>query len=58
LIFVASIGCIRTGLRRRRTSREPVLDHDILEYLKSLHTSAVDARNGYQEALKDAEGKD
>jgi len=25
--------------------------------LKSLHTSAIDARNGYQEALKDAEGK-
>lgn len=33
------------------------MDHDILEYLKSLHTSAIDARNGYQEALEDADGK-
>ncbi|MDO9564070.1 MAG: DUF2383 domain-containing protein [Bradyrhizobium sp.] len=30
---------------------------DILDQLKTLHTSAIDARNGYQEALKDAEGK-
>ncbi len=29
---------------------------NILEHLKSLHTSAIDARNGYREALKDAEG--
>lgn len=29
----------------------------IVDHLKSLHTSAIDARNGYQEALKDAEGK-
>jgi uncharacterized protein (TIGR02284 family) len=27
------------------------------DQLKSLHTSAIDARNGYQEALKDAEGR-
>jgi uncharacterized protein (TIGR02284 family) len=33
------------------------LDSDILNHLKSLHTNALDARNGYQEALKDAEGK-
>jgi uncharacterized protein (TIGR02284 family) len=33
------------------------LDHDILEHLKSLHTNAIDARNGYQEALEDADGK-
>lgn len=33
------------------------MDYDILEHLKSLHTSAIDARNGYQEALEDADGK-
>jgi uncharacterized protein (TIGR02284 family) len=33
------------------------LDADILDHLKSLHTSAIDARNGYQEALEDAEGR-
>jgi uncharacterized protein (TIGR02284 family) len=30
----------------------------MLDHLKSLHTSAIDARNGYQEALKDAEAKE
>jgi len=30
---------------------------DIVEHLKSLHTRAIDARNGYDEALEDAEGK-
>jgi uncharacterized protein (TIGR02284 family) len=29
----------------------------IMDDLKTLHTSAVDARNGYREALKEAEGK-
>ena len=33
------------------------MDADIRNHLKSLHTSAIDARNGYQEALEDAEGK-
>jgi uncharacterized protein (TIGR02284 family) len=33
------------------------LDSHILVHLKSLHTSAIDARNGYQEALEDAAGK-
>jgi len=33
------------------------LSNDLLDHLKSLHTSAIDARNGYQEALEDAEGK-
>jgi uncharacterized protein (TIGR02284 family) len=32
------------------------LVNEALDHLKSLHTSAIDARNGYQEALKDAEG--
>lgn len=32
------------------------MDKDILESLKTLHTNAIDARNGYQEALEDAEG--
>ena len=31
--------------------------HSLVDHLKSLHTAAIDARNGYQEALKDAEGK-
>ena len=33
------------------------MDKHILDHLKSLHTSAIDARNGYQEALEEAEGK-
>jgi uncharacterized protein (TIGR02284 family) len=33
------------------------LGSDTLDHLKWLHTSAIDARNGYQEALEDAEGK-
>jgi len=33
------------------------LDTDLLNHLQSLHTSAIDARNKYQEALDDAEGK-
>jgi uncharacterized protein (TIGR02284 family) len=32
------------------------MDHAVLDHLKSLHTGAIDARNGYEEALKDAEG--
>ena len=34
-----------------------IMTNDILDHLKSLHTSAIDARNGYQEALKQADGK-
>ena len=30
----------------------------MLDQLKSLHTSAIDARNGYREALRDTEGKE
>ena len=30
------------------------MNADLLDHLKSLHTAAIDARNGYQEALKDA----
>lgn len=33
------------------------MTNDILDHLKSLHTSAIDARNGYREALKQADGK-
>jgi uncharacterized protein (TIGR02284 family) len=36
---------------------EAILDKDILDHLKSLHTSEIDARNGYEKALEDAEGK-
>jgi uncharacterized protein (TIGR02284 family) len=38
-------------------NREAELEKDILDHLKTLHTSAIDARNGYEEALEDAEGK-
>ncbi len=31
--------------------------HSVADELKSLHTAAIDARNGYEEALQDAEGK-
>jgi uncharacterized protein (TIGR02284 family) len=34
------------------------MNDDMLEHLKSLHTHAIDAHAGYQEALEDAEGKD
>ncbi len=30
---------------------------DMLEQLKTLHTHAIDARHGYEEALDDAEGR-
>lgn len=30
---------------------------DHIDHMKSLHTTVVDARNGYEEALKDADGK-
>lgn len=33
------------------------MDKDILDHLTSIHTSEVDARNGYEEAAVDAEGK-
>jgi uncharacterized protein (TIGR02284 family) len=36
---------------------EGALVNETLDHLKSLHTSAIDARNGYEEALKDADGK-
>ena len=41
-----------------RSSQEALLKNDIVDHLKSLHTSAIDARNGYQEALKDADGNE
>ncbi|MBC7584208.1 PA2169 family four-helix-bundle protein [Tardiphaga sp. vice352] len=33
------------------------LSNDQIDQLKSLHTASIDARNGYQEALEDAEGR-
>lgn len=33
------------------------MGNDTVDHLKTLHTSAIDARNGYREALKEAEGK-
>jgi uncharacterized protein (TIGR02284 family) len=43
--------------RISQPSMEAHLDNDILDHLKTLHTSEIDARNGYEEALEDAEGK-
>src|SRR6478735_2310728 len=40
-----------------QSSQEAFLNNEIVDHLKSLHTSAIDARNGYQEALKEADGK-
>ena len=33
------------------------MDDTTRDHLKTLHTAAIDARNGYKEALEDAEGK-
>jgi uncharacterized protein (TIGR02284 family) len=33
------------------------MEDDTLDSLKSLHTHAIDARHGYEEALKDADGR-
>lgn len=33
------------------------MSNDPADTLKTLHTNAIDARNGYDEALKDAEGR-
>ena len=33
------------------------MDKEVLDHLKALHTSEIDARNGYEEALEDAEGR-
>jgi uncharacterized protein (TIGR02284 family) len=38
-------------------SLEESLMADHIDHMKSLHTTVVDARKGYEEALKDAEGK-
>ena len=37
---------------------EVVVASSMIDHLKSLHTSAIDASNGYREALKDVEGKE
>ena len=33
------------------------MDQQLINELEKLHTAAIDARNGYQEAAEDAEGK-
>ena len=33
------------------------MQEDVIDQLKALHTRAIDARNGYQEAVEDADGK-
>jgi uncharacterized protein (TIGR02284 family) len=33
------------------------MSNDVVDHLKTLHTHAVDARHGYEEALSDAEGR-
>jgi len=45
------------GSQDATTNQENILDADIVDHLKSLHAGAVDARNGYLEALEDADGK-
>lgn len=37
---------------------EAAVASSMIDHLKSLHTSAIDARNGYREALKDVESKE
>jgi uncharacterized protein (TIGR02284 family) len=50
--------CYHPGLRTGAANAwEDHLSTDTLDHLKTLHTSAVDARAGYEEALEDAEGK-
>ena len=45
------------GLFVRGRSTEIIVDKENLDHLKALHTSEIDARNGYEEALEDAEGR-
>ncbi len=33
------------------------MNEELIDHLKSLHTAAIDARNGYTEALEDAKGQ-
>jgi uncharacterized protein (TIGR02284 family) len=60
-VIQAKIACAGRSIRRmaffRLTPMENDLDNNILDHLKRLHTSEIDARNGYEEALEDAEGK-
>jgi uncharacterized protein (TIGR02284 family) len=37
--------------------KETQVQQDVIDELKKLHTNAIDARKGYEEALEDAEGK-
>jgi len=63
--FSEQLQCIpvdqRTAISRRESPESDIagfiMTNDILDHLKSLHTSEIDARNGYQEALKQADGK-
>jgi uncharacterized protein (TIGR02284 family) len=44
-------------LRLEENAMTNTLSDDQIDQLKSLHTAAIDARSGYQEALEDAEGR-
>lgn len=55
--MVVARGAATVARRASGNRMEAELNTDILDHLKSLHTSAIDARNGYQEALEDAEGR-
>jgi uncharacterized protein (TIGR02284 family) len=44
-------------LRSEENAMTNTLSDDQIDHLKSLHTAAIDARNGYQEALEDAEDR-
>ena len=54
------LGCAKEQVDSASRSNPQVRNHamsDFVDTLKSLHTALVDSRNGYEEGLKDAEGK-
>ena len=50
-------GDVFIGLVWSGRSTEVTVEKENLDHLKTLHTSEIDARNGYEEALEDAEGR-
>jgi uncharacterized protein (TIGR02284 family) len=54
---LTNLRAFESASAEHQPSQEAILNNDIINHLKSLHTSAIDARNGYREALKDADGR-